>query len=221
MIYWISFFFCWIYVKLFYPTKVIGRKNLPKKEGYVLTCNHYSNLDVVILDVALGKKIRYLGKKELFKNKFVGWYIKKLGGYPVDRDNPDIGAFKFGVNALKNNKILGIFPEGTRNKGADDADLQDLKSGAITFASKTGTKIVPMMIYRRARFWRRNYIVIGKPIEVVAENPKRLTHEETEENAKRLKETMTNLRANFEAERLAKKNRKKKNKKVETIENEK
>lgn len=213
MIYAISFFFCWIYVKLFYPTKVIGKKNLPKKQGYVLTCNHYSNLDVVILDVSLGKKIRYLAKKELFKNKFLGWYIKKLGGYPVDRENPDISAFKFGINALKDGHILGIFPEGTRNKGSDDAELQDLKSGAITFASKTGTKIVPMMIYRRARFLRRNYIVIGEPIDLVAENPKRLTHEETEENAKRLKETMTKLRNDFESERLEKKNKKHKNKK--------
>ena len=70
-----------------------------------------------------------------------------------------------------------------------------------------------MMIYRRARFLRRNYIVIGEPIDLVAENPKRLTHEETEENAKRLKETMTKLRNDFEAERFEKKNKKHKNKK--------
>lgn len=215
MIYAISFFFCWIFVKLFYPTKVIGKKNLPKKQGYVLTCNHYSNLDVVILGVSLGKKIRYLAKKELFKNKFMGWYVKKLGGFPVDRENPDISAFKFGVNALKEGHVLGIFPEGTRNKGADDAELQDLKSGAITFASKTGTKIVPVMIYRRARFLRKNYIVIGEPIDIIAENPKRLTHEETDENAKRLKEIMTNLRSDFEQQRLAKKNKKNKKEKVE------
>ena len=215
MIYAISFFFCWIFVKLFYPTKVIGKKNLPKKQGYVLTCNHYSNLDVVILGVSLGKKIRYLAKKELFKNKFMGWYVKKLGGFPVDRENPDISAFKFGVNALKEGHVFGIFPEGTRNKGADDAELQDLKSGAITFASKTGTKIVPVMIYRRARFLRKNYIVIGEPIDIIAENPKRLTHEETDENAKRLKEIMTNLRSDFEQQRLAKKNKKNKKEKVE------
>lgn len=212
MVFAISYFFAWIYIKLFYPTKVIGKKNLPKKQGYVLTSNHYSNLDVFLIDTSLGRKVRYLAKKELFKNKLAGWYLKKLGGYPVDREKADIGAFKFAVNTLKNNKILGIFPEGTRNKGADDAGLQDIKSGAITFASKTGSKIVPMMIYRRARFLRKNYIVIGEPFEIVAENTKKLTHEETEENAKILKETMTKLREDFE-NLLNEKRSKKKSKK--------
>lgn len=211
MIFAISFFFAWIFVKLFYPTKVIGKKNLPKKQAYVLTCNHYSNLDVVILGVVLGKKIRYLAKKELFKNKFVAWYLKKLGAFPVDRENPDLSSFKFGINTLKDGKILGIFPEGTRNKGADDAELQDLKTGAITFASKTGTKIAPMMIYRRARFWRKNYIVIGEPFEIQAENVKKLTREEVDANAQRLKETMTKLREDFENSRKKKNKRVKKN----------
>lgn len=209
MVFAISFFFSWIFIKLFYPTKVIGRKNLPKKEGFVLTSNHYSNLDVLILGVSLGKKIRYLAKKELFKSKIGSWYLKKLGAYPVDRDNPDLSSFKFGINTLKNGKILGIFPEGTRNKGADDAELQDLKTGAITFASKTGTKIVPVMIYRRARVWRRNYIVIGEPFEIQAENAKKLSHEEVDENAKKLKETMTKLREDFENERNKKKKKRK------------
>lgn len=211
MIFAISYFFAWIYIKLFYPTKVIGKKNLPKNQGYVLTCNHYSNLDVVVIGVSLGKKIRYLAKKELFKNKFVGWYLKKLGAYPVDRENADIGAFKFAINTLKNNKILGIFPEGTRNKGADDASLQDLKTGAITFASKTGTQIVPMMLYRRARFWRKNYLVIGEPIDIVAENPRKLTHEETDKNAENLKQTMIKLRDDFEVQKNARKLKKVKN----------
>lgn len=211
MIYAISFFFAWIFVKLFYPTKVIGKKNLPKKQAFVMTCNHYSNLDVVILGVSLGKRINYLAKKELFKKKFVSWYLKKLGGFPVDRENPDLSSFKFGVNTLKDGKILGIFPEGTRNKGADDAELQDLKTGAITFASKGGTKIVPVMIYRRARVWRRNYIVVGEPFEIQAENTKKLTHEEIDENAKRLKETMMKLREDFENSRKKKKKKEKKN----------
>lgn len=214
MFYMISFFFCWVTVKLFYPTKVIGKKNLPKKQGYVLTCNHYSNMDPILLDVCLGKKLRYLAKKELFKNKFIGWCLKKFGGYPVDREKADIGAFKFAVKTLKDDKVLTIFPEGTRNKGNDDASLQDIKAGAITFASKAGVPIIPAMIYRRGRVWRKNYIVIGEPFNLVAENPSRLTHEETEDNALRLKNAMTELRDNLDkqfsekkAKKLAKKHK--------------
>lgn len=214
MIFAITFFVCFFVIKLFYPTKVIGKKKLPKKQGYILTCNHYSNLDCILLDVSLGKKIRYLAKKELFKTKFRSWYLKKVGGWPIDRDKPDISAFKFGIKTLKENKILGIFPEGTRNKGADDAEIQDLKSGAITFASKANVPIIPAMIYRRGRVWRKNYIVIGDAFEIVAENKNRLTHEELENNAQRLKETMTKLREDFDKKLHEKKNRKKVCKKV-------
>ena len=77
MFFAICFAIIWLPIRLLFPTKVIGKKNLPKKKGAVLTCNHYSNMDCIIIDVFLNKKVRFLAKKELFKNKFVSWVLKK------------------------------------------------------------------------------------------------------------------------------------------------
>ena len=147
MLFAICFALAWIPIRLFYPVKVIGKKNLPKKKGYVLTCNHYSNMDPVLLDVYLNKKIRFLAKKELFEKKFVGFFLKKFGGFPVDREKPGVSSFKFALNVLKENKILGIFPEGTRNKNIEAEGIMQLKNGAIVFASKGESQTAPSAHY--------------------------------------------------------------------------
>ena len=99
------------------------------------------------------------------------------------------------MQTLKNKKVLGIFPEGTRNKGEDTAQMQEAKSGAIVIASKAGVPIIPAAIYRRPKFFRQNKILIGEPFYVQGANPKKLTKEEIEENTTKLAEIMNNLHA--------------------------
>lgn len=204
MVFVVCFIIAFLPLTLLFPMRVKGRKNLPKKQGYVLTCNHYSNMDPVMIDVKLVKKIRFLAKKELFKNKFAGFFLKKFGAHPVDRGASDIKAFKFALETLKNKKPLGIFPEGTRNKTESD-DMQEIKSGAIVFASKAGVPIVPAALSRPIKFLRFSTLIIGEPFYVTGANPARLTKEEIEENVKILTEKTNKLREDY----LNRKNKKK------------
>jgi len=208
MLFWILFVLFWLPIKICYPVKKIGKNNLPKKKGYVLTCNHYSNLDCVMLDVNLNKKIRFLAKKELFENKFFGWILRKFGAFPVNREKPEVSSFKFALNTLKNKKILGIFPEGTRNKNLEDNSLQEVKTGAIIFAAKGDAPIVPVVLYKRSKIFRKNYLLIGEPIEIEAVDKRRMTHEEIEANAKRLVDAMNKLRTDMDEKIQAKKEKK-------------
>ena len=98
---------------------------------------------------------------------------------------------------LKEKKILGIFPEGTRNK-TESESLQDVKSGAVVFAGKGDVPIVPAIIYRKTKFLRRNYILIGEQLNLVAENPKKMTQEEIEFNTQKLSDAMNKLREDFD-----------------------
>ena len=209
MLFWICFAIAFIPLSIFLPVKVIGKKNLPKKQGFVLTCNHYSNADAVMIDIKIGRKIRYLAKKELFKNKFVGFFIKQFGGYPVDRGATDIGAFKFALSTLKNKKVLGLFPEGTRNKSGSE-ELQELKSGAVVFSSKAGVPIVPMVLLKPIKFLRRTKLIIGEPFMCEGENPTRLTKEEIDKNVELLAEKTKTLREDYYKKLEEKKKRKKK-----------
>ena len=209
MIFWICFAIVFLPLTIFLPIKVIGRKNLPKKQGYILTCNHYSNFDAPMLDIKFGRKIRFLAKKELFKKKFAGFFIKQFGGFPIDRGKTDINAFKFAIKTVKEKKILGIFPEGTRNKTGSE-EMQSAKSGAVIFASKTGAPIVPCVLTKPIKFLRRTTLIIGEPFYVEGENPSRLTKEEVENNVKLLVEKINKLRESYNKKIEEKKNKKKK-----------
>ena len=152
-------------------------------------------IDAPLLDVKLIKRIRFLGKKELCKNKLSTWgHTKVLGTIPVDRGSADITAVRNVLSVLKKGKIVGVFPEGTRNKTENIEELQELKSGAIMFASKAGVPIVPIIYVKKPRLFCFNKLIIGEPFYVQGENPKKLTKEETEANVKELAKRMEELR---------------------------
>ena len=97
------------------------------------------------------------------------------------------------MGLLKKDKQLFIFPEGTRNKTGTN-EIQEIKSGFLIFASKGETSITPMFMYRKPKAFRKKYIIVGKPFELVGENPKRLTKEELEENFERYLQVLNELR---------------------------
>lgn len=147
-----------------YPTKIVGRKNLPKGK-VIITLNHTSNLDAVVLILNTWEKKYFLAKKELFVSKARSWFLKKMGAIKINREIADVSAIKEAFKVLKNNKKLVIFPEGTRNK-TEELNLQQVKHGAAMIAIKTKTPIVPLWIFNRPKAFRKTKILIGKPYEL-------------------------------------------------------
>ena len=157
-------FLAFIPGKIIYPCKIYGKENL-KKGKAVLTMNHTSNLDAVNIVLGTFEKKYFLAKKELFKNKLFGAFIKAMGGIKIDRQSADVGAIKNALKVLKNNKKLIIFPEGTRNK-SDNVELGEVKSGAAMLAIKAKAPIIPVWVYNRPHAYRMTKILIGKPYEL-------------------------------------------------------
>ena len=209
MLYWIAFVILYLPLIILYPTKIIHKERFDRKKKYVVASNHYSNADSLIYNVKFTKKFRYVSKKELFKTKFTAWVMRTIGAIPVDRGNISPSAYKEILSVLKNNGQLFIYPEGTRNK-IEDGEMQQAKEGLILFASKGEAEILPMLIYRKPKIFRKNYIIVGEPFFVQGENPKKLTKEEVEENLKVYSEKMEALRAELKTvvERKKKKNKK-------------
>ena len=157
-------FLAFIPGKIIYPCKIYGKENL-KKGKAVLTMNHTSNIDAVNIVLGTFEKKYFLAKKELFKNKLFGAFIKAMGGIKIDRQSADVGAIKNALKVLKNNKKLIIFPEGTRNK-SDNVELGEVKSGAAMLAIKAKAPIIPVWVYNRPHAFRMTKILIGKPYEL-------------------------------------------------------
>ena len=159
--FWIMKFLTWIPFTLIFPCKIIGKKNLPKGK-LILVSNHKSNVDYIYIFTKVWRKQFVLSKESLYKNCFSRWFFSSCGGIPVNRDNVAISTIKDSLKVLKNQKILTIFPEGTRNK--TDEPLLEFKAGASVFAVKSGAPVVPMYIIKRGKAFRKNVVMVGEPI---------------------------------------------------------
>ncbi len=219
MLFYICYVLAILPIVLMFPTKIINRKNLPKRgTKAIFTSNHYSNLDPVVLDAFLARKLRFMGKKELFEKKVPAFFLKQFGGFPVDREKMSPSSYKTAMGFLQKNKQLLIFPEGTRNKSGSK-ELLEIKSGFLMFASRGDTAITPVLLYRKPKLFRKNYIIVGEPFELVGENPKRLTKEELEENLERYLTVLSQLRIELDEIVEGKRKNKKSSKKVEKSNN--
>ena len=183
------------FAKLLYPCKIYGKENIPKGSA-VLVCNHFHAVDCVYVAMAYNSDISFLAKKELFKKKGVSKLLKSLGGIPIDRDNPDMKTMLSLMKILKEGHKLTVFPEGTRNK-TGTTELQPIKGGAVLFAVKTKTPVVPVMILKKAKLFVRNKMIIGKPFTLDDFYDKKLSNSEIDDLAeivsKKMKEEYESL----------------------------
>lgn len=157
-LYFIGLILLYIPVWLCLPLNVLGRKRKVKGRK-ILVCNHLTLLDPFYLSLMNGGQVYYLAKKELHNNKFLAAILNGLGVVPVDRGKPDLEAIRKIMNLLKKNRTVGIFPEGTRNKASDE--IAELKAGTIMFAFKGNAPIVPCVLLKRVKIFRRNFMIIG------------------------------------------------------------
>jgi 1-acyl-sn-glycerol-3-phosphate acyltransferase len=135
---------CFVIFKIFYDFKIYDLKYVPRKEPYILASNHASHLDPLVLAAAIPRKVRFMGRQNLFTfNPFFGWFIRDLGAFPVKRKTGDITAFKKALRFLKNGEPLGMFPEGTRQA---NGILGQPQAGVGMLASRLGVPIVPAFI---------------------------------------------------------------------------
>ena len=143
----------WLLLKIFWRMEVIGTENVPERGGVIIASNHVSYLDPAVLTASLNRKIYFLTKKEVFKNNFISFLLKNLNAISVDRENADILAFKRAINILREEKVLGIFPEGARSS---NGELQELKLGVIKIAMKTRVPILPVGIIGTHKIYPRS-----------------------------------------------------------------
>lgn len=210
MLYWILRPILYVFYKLFYRVKIFGKENLVKKGKNIVVCNHLCKMDVFVVAAMYPNKTIFLSKIEWYENKFFGGILKKLGSIPLDRDKPSISSIKEGLQVLKDNKRLGIFPEGRRN--FETNDLQEIKQGTAMFAVKGQSEITPVIIYDRLKMFKKAYVIIGKPLSFEEYYGERFTPEVSEKCTQKLTEEMHRLQKELFAkvdEIKAKKNKKK------------
>lgn len=152
-----------IIFRLFFRLKIRGLENVDEGETYIIAANHISNFDPLLVACLLKKRIVFLGKKELFKNKLSNFIFSKLGVISIDRGKADIKAIRDCIKVLKDKKSLLIFPEGTRSRGNDE---NQAKNGIYFIAEKSSVKILPVFIKTDYKIFRDIEITFREPVDI-------------------------------------------------------
>jgi 1-acyl-sn-glycerol-3-phosphate acyltransferase len=127
---------------------------IPVKGPVILAATHISNADAVLIGAfltpRLGRRIHWLGKKEMFDWPLVGYMARNGGVVPVDRAAADVEAFRVARRILDAGNVLMVFPEGTRSP---TGQLQPPKDGLAMLALRTNATIIPIGISNTDRIW--------------------------------------------------------------------
>lgn len=154
-------FFMW-----YYNPKVINKEVLDTIDGPTLIVGNHKHLYDQCMTIVLCKKfVKYMAKKEYFDDWKTRWFFKGVGCISVNRQVKDSGSKEEAIEYLNKGGIIGLFPEGTRNK--TDKFLLDFKFGTVSMAEKTGATIIPFGITGDYKFRSKNLTIrYGKPFKV-------------------------------------------------------
>jgi 1-acyl-sn-glycerol-3-phosphate acyltransferase len=193
---------CW-FTMIFTRMRIEGREHLPRTGAYILAPVHRSYVDTPITACVTTRRIRFMGKQEMWKYPAAGWLFSALGAFPVNRGTADREALMRCITVLDGGEPLVLFPEGERKDGPV---IHPLFDGAAYVAAKAGVPIIPIGIGGSARVMprhakmirpRRVCVVIGEPIWVSepndAHNDKRVSRDAVRLASARLSDELQQL----------------------------
>ena len=156
---------------MWFRGEVCGTENFPAEGPFLIASNHASHLDPPLAGCQVARQMRFFARKSLWDTRLLAWWLDRVETIPVERDSGDVGAINRVLQALKEDRAVVLFPEGTRSP---DGHLQKPKAGVGLMACKTGVPVVPCRIYgsfeaygkgaKLPRFGTPISIVFGRPI---------------------------------------------------------
>lgn len=164
VLYFIGRIVCAPIFKLLYRYKSVNEFKIPEKQGFIVACNHLSYSDPVLLGLCQKRRLFFMAKSELFRNRFFAALIRALGAFPVERGVGDSKAIKTGEDLIKDGEIMTIFIEGGRTK---TGDLMRPRSGCALVAQQMQVPVIPACITivgNPKRLFAKRVIHFGKPL---------------------------------------------------------
>ncbi|WP_067128231.1 lysophospholipid acyltransferase family protein [Microtetraspora malaysiensis] len=147
MLYWVVKYTIWPLLRLIYRPWAKGMENVPAEGPVILAGNHLSFADHFFGAGFLPRKVISLGKAEYFTGRGIKGLVSRaffsgVGTVPIDRSGGKASeaALRTGLRVLKDNQVLGIYPEGTRSP---DGRLYKGKTGVARLALEARAPVIP------------------------------------------------------------------------------
>lgn len=151
-----------IIFKIAFRWQVYGVENVPLTGGAILAVNHSSALDPPLGGVGLPRKIWYLGRASLIKNRFTDFIFTCQHMIPITRGEADLGAMKKIISLIRSGEIVLMFPEGTRSP---DGTLGPGKEGIGVFVRHAKADVIPCYISGAWRAMPKGSVV-PRPVKI-------------------------------------------------------
>ena len=154
-----------------FRVRVKGRANVKRDEGYIAVARHRSYWDIPLLVAAMGirNRVHFISRKGLMKSNPLVQPLIRVYSTIIDRENFGRSDFRRMLDAVKTERLVAIFPEGTTRQRVD------AKAGAVYFAALSGKAIVPVNIRPEGAYppkypfgFPRITVSIGAPVTVDA-----------------------------------------------------
>jgi 1-acyl-sn-glycerol-3-phosphate acyltransferase len=133
----------WIVLLLTMRLHLRNRYRVSRHGPYIIAANHLSWTDIMLIPVAVPGNVVYMAKEEAFQGK-LGWLVRLLGAFPVKRGEADRQAMRAADDLLKKEKVLVIFPDGTRSK---TCTLAKAHAGLGMIALRSGVPVLPVAVW--------------------------------------------------------------------------
>ena len=143
---WIRYLLSYIALflgKILFKITITGQKNIPKKGPYIIAGNHFTVFDPPLVILAIKKPISFLAASDMKVNWYENLGLWLYGFIPTNRAQLAPSTIKKARKVLKQNKILGIFPEGN----TESSTLRKAKPGVVYLSTMEKVKILPIGIY--------------------------------------------------------------------------
>ena len=123
--------------------EIKGQEYIPSSTGAIIMSNHVSYLDPIFLGAAVPREFHYIARDDLFRVKLFGDFISYFNAFPIKRGKPDLKTLRKTLSLLKEDKLLLMFPEGTRSV---DGTLGEALEGAGFITHRANVPVIPAFV---------------------------------------------------------------------------
>ncbi|MEW6732124.1 MAG: lysophospholipid acyltransferase family protein [Acidobacteriota bacterium] len=139
-----------IFFTLLFRMEFHGLENIPREGAIILTPNHVTYMDPVLVGIAVKRRLFFMTWSRLFDIPILSITMRIFGAFPVRLEGHDLSAVRRARAVVRNGKGLVIFPEGGRTTSGK---LDPFKMGAFRLAVQLGVPIVPVTINGAYQIW--------------------------------------------------------------------